>query len=64
MLHQHLSCAALELPLSLLHDVDYFGPGLESAVMKLKNNGYLSTDMSHDYAARMWTYIGQEVMHV
>ncbi|KAL1541704.1 hypothetical protein AAHA92_25893 [Salvia divinorum] len=60
VLQQHLSCAALELPLSFIHDVDYFGPGLENAVMKLKSNGYLSTDMSRDYATRMWTYIGRE----
>ncbi|XP_057804983.1 uncharacterized protein LOC131020283 isoform X2 [Salvia miltiorrhiza] len=60
VLQQHLSCAALEHPLSFLYDVDYFGPGLENAVMKLKSNGYLNTDMSRDYAARMWTYIGQE----
>lgn len=64
MLQQHLSCAALEHPLSFLHDEKYFGPGLESAIMKLKSNGYLSTDLSRDYAARMWTYIGKEVMHV
>lgn len=64
MLQQHLSCAALEHPLSLLYDEKYFGPGLESAVMKLKNKGYLSTDVSRDYAARMWTYIGHEVIHM
>ncbi|KAH6797259.1 UBQ protein [Perilla frutescens var. hirtella] len=60
VLQQHLSCAALEHPLSLLHDDKYFGLGLESAIMKLKSKGHLSTDPSCDYAARMWTYIGQE----
>ncbi|KAL8492390.1 hypothetical protein ACS0TY_023834 [Phlomoides rotata] len=60
VLQQHLSCAAFEHPLSLLHDEKYFGPGLESAIMQLKNKGYMSTDVSRDYAARMWTYIGHE----
>ncbi|XP_075479197.1 uncharacterized protein LOC142520108 isoform X2 [Primulina tabacum] len=60
VLQQHLSCAALEHPLSLLHDEKYFGPGIESAVMNLKNKGLLSTDLSRNSAARMWTYIGHE----
>lgn len=64
MLQQHLSCAAREHPLSLFYDEKYFGPDLESAIVKLKSNGYLSTDPSRDAAARMWTYIGKEVMHV
>ncbi|KAG8379347.1 hypothetical protein BUALT_Bualt07G0078900 [Buddleja alternifolia] len=60
VLQQHLSCAALEHPLSLLHDEKYFGPGFESAVMKLKSKGCLSIDLSRDSAARIWTYIGHE----
>lgn len=64
MLQQHLSCAALEHPLSVIHDEKYFGPGLESAVTKLKNNGCLSTDLSRDSASRIWTYIGHEVIRV
>ncbi|XP_073119488.1 uncharacterized protein [Henckelia pumila] len=60
VLQQHLLCAALEHPLSLLHDEKHFGPGIESAVMNLKNKGLLSTDLSRDSAARMWTYIGHE----
>ncbi|KAL0441992.1 UNVERIFIED_CONTAM: ATP-dependent helicase hrq1 [Sesamum radiatum] len=61
VLQQHLLCAALEHPLSLLHDEKYFGPGLESAIMRLKSKGCLSTDLSRDAAARIWTYIGHEV---
>ncbi|GFP90671.1 putative ATP-dependent helicase hrq1 [Phtheirospermum japonicum] len=60
VLQQHLSCSAHELPLSLLHDEKYFGPGLERAIMTLKNKGRLSTDMSRDCVARIWTYIGHE----
>ncbi|KAK4395736.1 ATP-dependent helicase hrq1 [Sesamum angolense] len=60
VLQQHLLCAALEHPLSLPHDEKYFGPGLESAFMRLKSKGCLSTDLSRDAAARIWTYIGHE----
>ncbi|XP_051115927.1 uncharacterized protein LOC127241080 [Andrographis paniculata] len=60
VLQQHLSCAALEHPLSLLHDEKYFGPGLEGAITILKNKGCLSTDISRDCASRIWTYIGHE----
>ncbi|XP_020548694.1 uncharacterized protein LOC105158042 isoform X2 [Sesamum indicum] len=60
VLQQHLLCAALEHPLSLLHDEKYFGPGLESAIMGLKSKGCLTTDLSRDAAARIWTYIGHE----
>ena len=61
MLERHLACAALEHPLSLLHDEKYFGPNIESSIMKLKNKGYLSTDPSRDSSARIWSYIGHEV---
>ncbi|CAH9142639.1 unnamed protein product [Cuscuta epithymum] len=60
VLEQHLACAAFEHPLSLHHDEKYFGPGLEAAVMTLKDKGYLSTDVSHDCSARIWSYIGPE----
>lgn len=53
-------CASLEHPLSLLHDEKYFGPGLESAILTLKTKGYLSTDLSCDFSARIWSYIGHE----
>ncbi|KAK6148636.1 hypothetical protein DH2020_019548 [Rehmannia glutinosa] len=64
VLQQHLSCAALEHPLSVLHDEKYFGAGLEKAIMRLKDKGCLSTDLSRDCAARIWAYIGHEVIHV
>ncbi|RAL41651.1 hypothetical protein DM860_008833 [Cuscuta australis] len=60
VLEQHVACAAFEHPLSLHHDEKYFGPGLESAVMTLKNKGYLNTDMSRNVSARIWSYIGPE----
>ncbi|KAM7471215.1 hypothetical protein LguiA_009398 [Lonicera macranthoides] len=62
VLERHLACAALEHPLSLLHDEKYFGPNIENSIMKLKNNGYLSTDPSRDSSARIWSYIGHEKM--
>ncbi|XAR63838.1 DNA helicase [Bertholletia excelsa] len=60
VLEQHLVCAAVEHPLSLLYDGKYFGPGLENAVMTLKNRGYLTADVSCDPSARIWRYIGNE----
>ncbi|XP_016545610.2 uncharacterized ATP-dependent helicase YprA isoform X2 [Capsicum annuum] len=60
VLEQHLAAAAFEHPLSLSDDEKYFGPGLESIIMALKNMGILSLDMSHSAAARIWSYIGSE----
>ncbi|KAL8042408.1 hypothetical protein ABFX02_09G048500 [Erythranthe guttata] len=60
VLQQHLSCAALEHPLSLVHDEKYFGPALEGSITRLQNKGFLTTDPSRDCASRMWTYIGHE----
>ncbi|KAJ4713250.1 ATP-dependent helicase [Melia azedarach] len=60
VLEQHLVCAALEHPLSLICDEKYFGSGLCSAVMTLKNIGYLSSDPSHDSSAQIFEYIGHE----
>ncbi|XP_061955867.1 uncharacterized protein LOC133677772 isoform X6 [Populus nigra] len=62
VLKQHLVCAALEHPLSLLHDEKYFGSSLSNALMSLKNKGDLSFDPSRDSFARIWSYIGHEKM--
>lgn len=61
VLEQHLAAAAFEYPLSLSDDEKYFGPGLESIIMALKNKGILSTDISRSATARIWSYIGLEV---
>ncbi|KAG9443551.1 hypothetical protein H6P81_014891 [Aristolochia fimbriata] len=58
VLEQHLSCAALELPLCLQHDERYFGSGLDGAIKTLENKGYLFSDPSR--AAKTWNYIGVE----
>ncbi|CAK9147911.1 unnamed protein product [Ilex paraguariensis] len=62
VLEQHLVCAALEHPLSLLHDEKFFGSGLKNAIMALKNSGYLSTDPSRPSSDSIWSYIGHEKM--
>ncbi|XP_057459409.1 uncharacterized protein LOC130750031 isoform X1 [Actinidia eriantha] len=62
VLERHLVCAAVEHPLSLLHDENYFGHGLKNAVMALKSKGFLSTDPSRDSSAEIWSYIGCEKM--
>ncbi|KAH9722337.1 UBQ helicase-c and DEAD-like helicase domain-containing protein [Citrus sinensis] len=61
VLEQHLVCAALEHPLSLIYDEKYFGSGLSSAITTLKNRGYLSSDPSLDSSAKIFEYIGHEV---
>lgn len=60
VLEQHLICAAIEHPLSLIHDEKYFGPGLDSAIAVLESRGYLSSDPSRDSVAKIWSYIGRE----
>ncbi|GAV77746.1 DEAD domain-containing protein/Helicase_C domain-containing protein/DUF1998 domain-containing protein [Cephalotus follicularis] len=60
VLEQHLVCASLEHPLSLMYDEKYFGSGLNNAIMSLENRGYLSYDRSCDPSARTWSYIGHE----
>ncbi|XP_050223034.1 uncharacterized protein LOC126673096 isoform X2 [Mercurialis annua] len=60
VVEQHLVCAALEHPLSFLHDERYFGSSLSKLVMSLKNRGYLSCDPSRESSARIWSYIGRE----
>nr|TKS12647.1 hypothetical protein D5086_0000061660 [Populus alba] len=64
VLKQHLVCAALEHPLSLLHDEKYFGSSLGNALMSLKNKGDLSFDPSRDSSARIWSYIGHEAVWI
>ncbi|KAH9778306.1 UBQ helicase-c and DEAD-like helicase domain-containing protein [Citrus sinensis] len=61
VLEQHLVCAALEHPLSLIYDEKYFGSGLSSGITTLKNRGYLSSDPSLDSSAKIFEYIGHEV---
>ncbi|CAB4281068.1 unnamed protein product [Prunus armeniaca] len=44
VLAQQLVCAAHEYPLTLSYDEKFFGSGLDSAIVSLKNRGYLSYD--------------------
>ncbi|GKU95107.1 hypothetical protein SLEP1_g8507 [Rubroshorea leprosula] len=60
VLEQHLVCAALEHPLNLVHDEKYFGSGLNSAIISLKNKGYICSNPSGDSSTKIWSYIGQE----
>ncbi|XP_024970556.1 uncharacterized protein LOC112509694 isoform X2 [Cynara cardunculus var. scolymus] len=62
VLEQHLICASLEHPLSVLHDEKYFGPGLKTSILSLKRKGYVSTDPSRGPSAEIWNYIGHEKM--
>ena len=57
-------CAAYEHPLSLLYDENYFGSGLSTAILSLKNSGYLSSDTKCDSPAKLWNYIGCVVCYM
>ncbi|KAJ6813656.1 uncharacterized protein M6B38_142540 [Iris pallida] len=58
VLEQHISCAALELPLCSQYDEKFFGPSLESAIMSLKSKGCLVTSSFCASSTKMWSYIG------
>ncbi|XP_040936544.1 uncharacterized ATP-dependent helicase YprA isoform X4 [Gossypium hirsutum] len=60
VLEQHLVCAAIEHPLSLLYDEKYFGSGLSKAITALKNRGYLTSNPSNDSLSKIWSYMGHE----
>ncbi|KAL5725762.1 hypothetical protein ACHQM5_008871 [Ranunculus cassubicifolius] len=60
VLGQHLLCAALEHPLSLVHDERYFGPGLNWSINSSTLKGQLSSNSSRGFSTKMWSYIGHE----
>ncbi|WVZ66650.1 hypothetical protein U9M48_015840 [Paspalum notatum var. saurae] len=60
LLGQHLACAAYELPLCLQYDERYFGSCLNSAMMTLKDKGYIINNPSGSLSSSMWNYIGPE----
>ncbi|GAB4845369.1 hypothetical protein Ancab_038777 [Ancistrocladus abbreviatus] len=60
VLEQHLACAAIEHPLSLIYDEKFFGPSLNAAIKALEDRGYLSSDLSREASARIWSYVGKE----
>ncbi|KAG0488924.1 hypothetical protein HPP92_007735 [Vanilla planifolia] len=59
VLEQHLACAAVELPLCLQYDEKYFGPGVEQAIISLKNRGYVHVHPQNS-ETKCWSYIGPE----
>ncbi|CAN0876969.1 ATP-dependent helicase HRQ1 [Linum grandiflorum] len=60
VVEQHLTCAAFEHPLSLQYDENHFGPGLDAAVMSLRNKGFVTCNRTDDHSARIWSYIGKK----
>ncbi|XP_038878310.1 uncharacterized ATP-dependent helicase YprA isoform X4 [Benincasa hispida] len=59
---QHLLCAAYEHPVCVAYDQNFFGPGLNTALMSLKNRGDLIAESSCGSSKSIWNYIGQEKM--
>ncbi|TYJ98237.1 putative ATP-dependent helicase YprA isoform X1 [Cucumis melo var. makuwa] len=62
VLEQHLLCAAYEHPVCVAYDQSFFGPGLNNALMSLKNRGDLIPEPSCGSSKSIWNYIGQEKM--
>ncbi|KAG6530731.1 hypothetical protein ZIOFF_004489 [Zingiber officinale] len=62
VLEQHIACAAFELPLCLQYDEKYFGSGLNSAIISLRNKGYLCNDAYDVSSPNSWNYIGPDGM--
>ncbi|OEL30293.1 ATP-dependent helicase HRQ1, partial [Dichanthelium oligosanthes] len=60
VLGQHLACAAYEHPLCLQYDKRYFGSSLDSAMMTLKDKGYIINNPSGPFSSSMWNYVGPE----
>ncbi|KAH9329444.1 hypothetical protein KI387_001552, partial [Taxus chinensis] len=57
---QHLACAALEYPIHVKHDEEYFGSVLHDATFDLIKKGYLSRHPNGVPNDESWHYIGQE----
>lgn len=64
VLEQHLVCASLEHPLSVVHDEKYFGPALKTAILSLKSKGHVTTDPSKGPDIEIWNYVGHEVYNM
>ncbi|XP_074577358.1 uncharacterized protein LOC141833761 [Curcuma longa] len=62
VLEQHIACAAFELPLCLQYDEKYFGSGLNSVIISLRNKGYLCNDAYDVSSPNSWNYIGPDGM--
>ncbi|KAL6848507.1 hypothetical protein ACP4OV_021801 [Aristida adscensionis] len=58
VLGQHLACAAYESPLRPVHDERYFGSGMNSVVMILKEKGCLMNNPSEP--SSVWKYVGAD----
>eukprot|EP01018_Ginkgo_biloba_P017057 Gb_36557 [translate_table: standard] len=61
VIKQHIICAALEHPIHLQHDEEYFGSGLHSAILELMKKGYLGRHPNNGAQDESWYYIGKEL---
>ena len=58
---EHLGCAALEYPLDVRYDTDFFGSGLQTSMMRLVEKGILGREPRSHATNDSLYYIGQEV---
>lgn len=59
VLGQHLACAAFEKPLCPEHDERYFGSGMNSAMVTLKDKGCLMNNQQAEDSG-VWKYVGPD----
>jgi len=61
VLGQHLACAAFEKPLCPEHDARHFGPGMDGAMVTLRDQGHLTnTNTNSSDQSGVWKYVGPD----
>ncbi|KAH7387798.1 hypothetical protein KP509_16G041600 [Ceratopteris richardii] len=60
VLDGHATCAALEHPLNVEYDEEFFGSGLQSSISRLVSKGQLGREPMSFRQDGNWHYIGQE----
>lgn len=60
VLDDHIACAAVEHPVNLEYDEEFFGSGLQTSITRLVNKGQLGRDPMSCTRDNNWHYIGQE----
>ena len=61
VLGQHLAYAAFEKPLCPEHDARHFGPGMDGAMVTLRDQGHLTnTNTNSSNQSGVWKYVGPD----
>lgn len=60
VLDEHIACAAVEHPLNVQYDEDFFGSGFQTSITRLVCKGLLGHEPMSCAQDKNWHYIGQE----